>query len=249
MTVRLYFLLSFFIVTLPVSHLKAQSAYKTTNWVYHKYLMGGYDTTSAKAKRSNYVIEKYNERNQLTDVEEHNPDSTLTKHIQYVFDEKGHPFSEIHYAANGAITLQRKLTGNEQGLLHTAEWSRRSKGDFTINYRETYAYDSIGRVIKKTLTETPYGSTYTWTYTYKNTPEGHEVTTTMRRKHPKKTEVTLQRYNLNGDMIYQKTKGYIIINTYDYDASGEWTVRKMSHRDGVMMPWFSEGEWRKEKIQ
>jgi hypothetical protein len=249
MTVRLYFLLTVFIIILPVSYLTAQSIYKTTQWGYRKYLFGGYDTVSANARRSNYVIEKYNERNQLTDVEEHNPDSTLTKRIQYVFDEKGHPYSEIHYAANGAISLQKKLTGNEKGWVYTAEWSWRSKGDVTITYHETYAYDSIGRVIKKTLVETPYGSTYTWFYTYKNIPDGYEMTTKMHRTHPKKTTVSLTRYNSNGDPVYEKTKGYIIIKTYDYDASGQWTVRKMSHRDGVMMPWFSEWEWRKEKIK
>ncbi len=227
--------------------LQAQSVYELSYWSYRRAFLG-IDTNSAKAKRDNYSLEIYDEQNRLVALEEYYNDGTLKNRNRYIFNEAGQLETELYgNYEKDSIRHLKKFTYNERGLLHTAQWLSRDKmADYPV--LETYYYDTLGRLVQKTETSGRY-PTQTRIFSYKDLPDGHERKTVLTIKGSKKKWITTAHYNSKGLETLVKTRNKVYKTSYQYNDKGEWTTRKIWAREGSLMPWVCDGEWRRAKVK
>ncbi len=228
----------------------AQSVYKLS-YYYYPNVLGGRDTTSATARKSDYTIERYDERNQLIAIDRYSAQGGLEDSTRFIVNPEGRITEERYYIRpNATAPLKKFYSYNTQGLLQAKMWRYRNKGDDTITITETYEYDDKARMVRKTLTSHPYGTNEIRTYTYNDLPDGGYKVTSIKRGNDKKRGLKTELfYDVRGNLVREKSQAKITTILYDYNASGEWTRRKTCLRDGALMPTNCYGEWRRERLE
>ncbi len=150
MLVRFFFLLACLVI---INTAQAQAVYELS-WWYYPQVFGSLDTTPAKARKGHFILESYNDKDQLIKSETYSSTGALTHRTEYIMNEAGLPQTELaynySYPLNDSNYLRRKnFIYNEQGMPQIASWCRQNKKDGWVPVTETYTYDSAGRLLQK----------------------------------------------------------------------------------------------------
>ncbi len=249
---RLFFAITLF---LTITAVTAQEIYEVAYWDY------GNRRIIKRTTKGASTLEMYNAEKLLTETrKENNPDTGYThERTVYTYNNRKQKTLETEYSFLNKIIRQKHFEYDETGRLVTMWYNYRNKVFDSLENRERYFYDASGKLVKQVRT---YGIMYktkdsmpirptteTSVFAYEEKDGLKTVTERMNSSNSKKTEKTVRVYNEHGHLVSITENKKKLRNTYEYDAAGEWTVRRTCTQDGILSPWICDGEYRRTRIR
>lgn len=206
----------------------------------------------SKMNRLNYSIVTTDKDSLVTEVTDYIGDMPDSRK-RYTYNDQKKRLSETTYTYKGEVVRITNYTYGTSDKVQELSYSYTEKDGRKIDVKETFAYDSLQRIVRETHTGSGLADTLVWAYEYDTDTDGNKVVSVFKVSKRKRKLDTKSTFNAR-DLVIKKTgKSYngngqtTYTYEYNFDAAGDWTSRKMYEQRRIAGPQLIS-EYRKRKL-